>query len=326
MSELVSVANTVQVPDANPTDYVVPQPVSTVGLIAFDNFDNGGNDNLQTDQGFYWVGHGGDPIGISSTQSKSGGYSNKFMYDGRADCLDGGVNPSAYEQFFNLGGHHKEVWFSFDFYVPSNFVIRQQTGCPDPTNQLKFFSVWSGATKYSPPSSRTGPLYIVSLHYQSGTTVLAKMFSYIFTRIDGDPPNHDSSPDPGGLGTGNCIHLDDRGTWQNYVIHMKEDTRAAWIAATGGDPNVFYPSDAGAGVLEVWRTKANGSRGKIVDLQNLSSYANNNNTSPPSESEGFNAGYQLGPANSGFDNDTDFFVDNFTVSTNPLGGLNQGDQ
>ncbi len=89
------------------------------------------------------------------------------------------------------------------------------------------------------------------------------------------------------------ILLSDRGQWIKIVCHYKYATAAA-----------------NDGVAEIWKVYSDDTVTKIQDIQNGSWYVKGQ--------QGFTTGYLLGWANSGFDEETIFYVDNFVVSTEPL--------
>ena len=89
----------------------------------------------------------------------------------------------------------------------------------------------------------------------------------------------------------NFITSADAGRWHNIILHFK--------VPTGQGTN--------DGVMELWK---NGSR--IVNITNLASWGG-------SGTNYMDQAYLIGWANSGYAQQTDFYVDNFVISDTPLG-------
>lgn len=89
-----------------------------------------------------------------------------------------------------------------------------------------------------------------------------------------------------------AIEAADRGKWIRIVAHYK------YASSANND-----------GVAEIWKTR-DGVTEKILNIQNGAWYI-------PGQ-PGFNRGYLLGWANSGFAEETTFYIDNITFSTRSL--------
>lgn len=91
-----------------------------------------------------------------------------------------------------------------------------------------------------------------------------------------------------------AIEAADRGKWVRIVVHYK------YASPTNND-----------GIAEIWKTR-DGVTEKILNIRNGAWYV-------PGQS-GFNRGYLLGWANSGFTEQTVFYIDNIAFSTQSLLG------
>ncbi|MHB8346841.1 MAG: heparin lyase I family protein [Acidiferrobacterales bacterium] len=89
----------------------------------------------------------------------------------------------------------------------------------------------------------------------------------------------------------NFITSADLGHWHMIVIHIK--------APTGNDTD--------NGVMQLWKDGK-----QIVDITNLNDWGGTSKNY-------FNAAYLLGWANSGYTRTTIFYIDNFVISTSPIG-------
>ena len=94
------------------------------------------------------------------------------------------------------------------------------------------------------------------------------------------------------------IVTDDKGHWMTIVIHVK------YASASNDD-----------GITEVWKTNWHGDTEKLMNIHDGPWYS----TAPDgTKARGFDQGYFLGWANSGFAEETVFYMDNVTFSTDPL--------
>ncbi|MBR9846816.1 MAG: hypothetical protein GYB35_12245 [Algicola sp.] len=100
------------------------------------------------------------------------------------------------------------------------------------------------------------------------------------------------------------ISIEDRGTWIDWVIYVKTST----IPVARDD----WKNGQGNGAVRVWK---NGSL--ILNISNAHNYYDGDSSDAGGSGDGWNAGYILGWANSGFDDDTTIFIDDFMMgSTN----------
>lgn len=90
----------------------------------------------------------------------------------------------------------------------------------------------------------------------------------------------------------------DRGKWMHFVVHVK-------LSSGIGIDN---------GIIEAWiKYEESGGYTKLFDEKEAPLYAN-------TATQGFSKGYLMGWSNSGFSEETIFYIDDFHVSTTPLIG------
>lgn len=251
------------------------------------DFESG---SFTSQNGFTWTSS--VQTTISADQAKSGTYSLKFTFIGGADGTD-----AFSEQRFSLGGFYPELWISYDLYIPNNYYHRDSTGSDNNKGLMK---LWGGT--YA-PDTREGPLLGPSFWLNGGGT--SNSIVYAASRINGlDNVNNHHWDGPGNTyhdpgSTSQAIKNNDKGHWMNIVIHAKYAT----IANNDG-------------IFEAWKTDWQGNTVKLHDITNGAWYGTKPNSTEPAR--GFDSGYLLGWANSGFDNDTFLYIDNITFSADSL--------
>jgi hypothetical protein len=188
--------------------------------------------------------------------------------------------PGAFqsEQRFNIGGAYPEIWMSFWLRVPVNF---SHPSAP-PANQ-KLFNIWMDGYSNTGAGSTAGMEF--SPNGAGGSNFFVKVSSGDF--------NVTNAP----LGTVPFITVpDDQGRWMSLVVHIKSETQ----------PNL---QDGVMGVWRKWEDEQNYS--KTHDLSSLPIKLD-------SAAGGFKAGYLMGFANSPYPDWTEFFIDDFKLSTTSL--------
>ncbi len=192
------------------------------------------------------------------------------------------------EQRYKLGGAYKDLWVSYDLRVPINF----RHGSGNSNNKMAAF--WmdgyevsgnaKGATAvWQIRNNGNGGSNSVIYHLESDTT--GRSWS---DRHSGEKQSKPFISYPG-----------DQGRWMTVVYHLK--------AASS--------SSSKDGSLEMWRKwEDQGNFTKIHEMTNL------NIPAPSSGPNGWSAGYIQGWANSAYSSNTEWLVDQFTVSTTSLLG------
>ncbi len=267
----------------------VSAPVVGAALAFQDGFEGGAPAAVQG--GYGWTGYraaSGEGVSVSRDVARSGGYSMKFTYGGNADpCAD-----SWAEQRFTLGENLTEVWLEYYIYLPSGadgkgprFYHRKPV-CPgesDPNGTVsnnKFFALW--ASNYDVRAASGGMK--VLLEYQRtgvGSDGDSQMYGMWCndTKLCSNWGAENGRWDP-------AFTDGMRGRWVQVRIH----TRAADSKA------------ASNGMLQLWVDGA-----QRINMQNL-------DLAPEAGGERwFRNGYLMGWANSGFNENTSMYVDDFRI-------------
>jgi len=150
----------------------------------------------------------------------------------------------------------------------------------DSSNNKGYLSIWSG--NYSSPN---GPLLGLNFWPKGNSTGPASYASLHQFGMGLDQHAWSAMP--------NAIEPEDRGKWIRIVLRFK------YASAANND-----------GIAEAWKTR-DGQRQKIMSITNGAWYRSG-------QSAGFDQGYLLGWANSGFSETTVFYIDNFAISTDSL--------
>jgi len=265
----------------------LPFNTALAGKIFTDDFESGSlNIGKAQLNGFFW--RTGSNATVSTENPKTGSYSLKFFYNG-----GGAGNPTRSEQAFYLGGNYPDIWIKYDLYAPSNYVHAPIK----PTNNKSHVWLWAG--DYSCAKGREGPKLGSQWWEKNGGE--SELVFYASGCVNGKitiQKNWLCSTCSAGK-TNNGIVKNDKGRWMTIVIHAKYATKA------NND-----------GVYELWKTNWQGATEKQIDIHDGAWYG----TQPFSDlaARGFDEGYLLGAANSGFDQNTTLYIDNIEFSTSPL--------
>jgi uncharacterized protein YjdB len=259
----------------------VSAPAAGTALAFQDGFETGGLATVMNN--YRWGGAGTQ---VSREIVRSGAYSMKFSYAGSADlCADAWS-----EQRFQFGENLPEVWLEYYIYLPkgtegtAKFTHRKPV-CSresDPNGTVsnnKFLALWD--TAYS--IDKGGSVRTV-LEYRR-TSSAAEGDSYMYgmwgtdTRTAGDYGQPGSGWDP-------AFTDALRGRWVQVRVHAKvADSKAA-----------------ANGMLQLWVDGA-----LKINMQNLDLAPN------AGGARWFRNGYLMGWANSGFDQNTAVYVDDFRI-------------
>lgn len=256
------------------------QQAFAADLLFSDNFESG----TLTSSGPHFSWTPGANVSISSDKTKSGSYSVKFFYKGNTD-----LTADAYSELpFRLDQVYKEIWVRYWLYIPSNYYQRIPTGA---SNNKGLLYAWSGSYNNNPPT-------LVGVNFTPTDNGSSRVD--INWRTDGNTSQHYGSYNWSQNmyinsldmdSTGHPIVIDsqkDPGHWDDFVIQMKV-----------ADPGIAD------GVISIWK---NGQL--IARWNNATDYY----SADPSMN-GFESGYVLGWANSGFNEDTVFYMDDFKIGT-----------
>jgi hypothetical protein len=182
------------------------------------------------------------------------------------------------EQRFTLGGKYPDIWASYDLFVPTNYYHRIQNTIGYGSNNNKSF-IHFWEGAYSNPA---GPLLGIENWPLSDGSSSGSV--RIFKPNYFDSHNHACA---------HTINLSDRGQWIKITMHFK------YASSANND-----------GVAQIWKTYKNGITDLACDISNGKWYV--------AGAAGFDTGYLLGWANSGFATNTKFYIDNVVFSDTPL--------
>ena len=230
---------------------------------------------------------------ISSDKAYGGSDSLRFRFLGNPDLTE----DAWAEKRFTLDKIYDELWIRYKLWVPENYVHRDGDG---PDNNKGLIMLWSG--EYTGHSAST------SLHFgrplpgqnaDGGSMIYGawRPNSGITGNFYNDSNFVDDYFTPEEVNVG--IHPSDRGSWIDWVIHVKASSIPIDVGDISGDGN---------GKVQVWK---NGQ----LTYNAISA----NNFYEDKSRNGWDQGYILGWANSGFNEDTFIHIDDFMISTTPEG-------
>ena len=195
-----------------------------------------------------------------------------------------GIDSHA-EQRYDLGAPHKDIWFRYWLRVPTNFEHRDGAPFGKASNN-KFFALWMDGDQ----SKGDGSTVIWQIR-DDGSKGSVAVFSSSPGQFTGAGGEKQSTP---------FISVPaDQGRWMQVVFHVK--------AATDRTSN--------DGAIELWRRwDGEGSFTKIHEALDVDIAPS------PNGPDGWKAGYVMGWSNPGYDEDTEWLMDEFTVSDSSLLG------
>jgi len=286
--------------------------------LAGEIFSTGFESGLNGGNGFSW--QGSTNTTVSKENPNTGEYSLRFKFKASDK------NAFAEHRFrlapVNSGVFYPEIWIKYDLYIPANYNHRRvnpsNTGL---TNNKGFVWLWTdtGGSNNNYEHPREGPKIGGHIWANSKEDNGESRFAlFSGARINGARINDtawdcsESKCNPGK--SSHAILENDRGHWMTIVVHAKYATEAKYLEAMAADGS--YDRGDGDGVVEIWKTNWQGETIKLVDVHHGHWYGTQIGSAEPAR--GFNYGYLLGWANSGFNEDTILHIDNITFSTTPL--------
>ncbi|MBK8163195.1 MAG: hypothetical protein IPK65_08620 [Gammaproteobacteria bacterium] len=194
------------------------------------------------------------------------------------------------EQRFDLGTPHKDIWFRYWLRVPTNFK-HGYVGTTNTNNKL--FALWMDGYE----THGFGPSLIWGFWLPSETPG---------TDYGSEISFHIKEGGPGGAGGEQqrarfITYPTDQSRWMQVVFHAKASTN-----------NTSHD-----GVVQMWRRWEN-----ETDFTMLHERLHLNIPSPKGGPDGWKAGYLMGWSNPGYEEDTEWLIDSFTVSETCLLELN----
>jgi hypothetical protein len=270
-----------------PAPAPAPTPSPTGATPAFsDGFETG--TRAASKNGYGWsmvqTSGGGDAVGVASGVARTGSYSMKFTYGGNADLCD----DAFAEQRFTLGENLREVWFEYYVFFPAggtaagprfNHRLPSCAAMNDPngvdTNN-KFFALWDLDYR------NVNTMFLLEYRRRDSQS------SYIYNMWGGRGTayvmQHNGTE---GVGQYNGFLTDaNRGRWMQVRIHARlSDTK-----------------EASNGFVSVWFDGVRRINETGIPLMSTDPVGNF-----------FRNGYLMGWSNSGFDQNTSMYVDDFQI-------------
>ena len=257
-------------------------PVDPSGALFYENFEAQTVDQSPTGGNSFLTWGNGTRTKTLDDRSYTGTKALRFRFPGDPD-------PSAMamsEQRFTLGSQETEMWWRYKLWIPANYQHRIGSGA---NNNKGLLMLWSQG--YS-----SGPT--VSLHFGTpndfvdGTSASNPNGSVIyaawrqengvlrnFYNENNLSENHKNNMDPT-----KGIRAEHFGQWNDIVVHVKAATNDA-------------PYD---GAVQAWVNDES-----MYNVTNATNYFPSNNY--------WDEGYLLGWANSGFDEETDLYIDDILI-------------
>jgi hypothetical protein len=252
---------------------------SRAAVLFKDGFESGNISH--TEGGMSWSSP--EKLTVVSEKAKSGTYSAKFHFPGSSDL----AADSWSELRFAFPQMRTEIWIKYDLYIPTNYYHRKASGA---SNNKGLIMLWGG--DYGAMSTQSA----ISLWPSLSSSKPGASMMCADVKTNGGESTHYC--EQANLMNNNVtaatetVAIDpsvDGGKWRTFVFHIKL-------------------SDVGKnnGVYQVWKDSA-----LLWSTSNVPNYAN------ASSNNGFNNGYIFGWANSGFNEDTDLYLDNVAFGEVP---------
>jgi len=184
------------------------------------------------------------------------------------------------EQRFNLGTPTKDIWISYWLRVPPNYIHRNIR-----PNNAKFISLYMDG--YADKGEASTVFIGLWANGNNGSNINAS-----WTRTGNTLAGEKTSNVPF------ISYPSDQGRWMHIVVHLKPETSAS----------------ANNGEVQGWRKWAN-----ETEYTTLFDVANADMPLPTNGSnQGFTAGYLMGSWGPKFPAQTEWLLDDFTISDQPL--------
>lgn len=323
--------------DDTPDDIVNEIP-DQEGVFFSDNFETG--DISRTENGFTWSDN---TVEVASTPNGTSGL--KFTYGPNE------LNEYSWkEQRFKLGNNYSDLWIKYDLFVPDNFDHRSplKYELEQPEDGMLV-----GDTMYKTDENgvRIGDDWGVVYAISADSIWVDKILDYYLLN-DGNYMKNERTGvvsqvkkrhgygtnnkflvvwqgDYGSLASGNGIDLEywSRGRGSSnlsYYLFVDQGTKLRDNGHTISDDFIINKEeDAGKWMELIFHFKIAGSAdndGVIHIIKNGKDYLNVRNIGNFSELgyNYFEKGYLLGWSNSGYKEETTFYIDNVVFSTSPI--------
>lgn len=227
-----------------------------------------------------FIWNGSTRTTVNTANPKGGSCALEFAYQAAADGAD-----SFSEQRFYLGAHYPDIWVKYDLFVPANYCQRTQSSSD---NNKGFIDMWEGA--YTGGSGvAMDPNFWPDGNCQSTTSMFVAAANSTDPLFNNGGHHYRSEfIDP------YSIRNSDRGKWMEVISHYK------YASVAKND-----------GMIQIWITSQGENRRQILNMTQGNWYV--------AGALGFDNGYLLGWANSGFTQETKLYIDNVVFSTDPIG-------
>lgn len=185
------------------------------------------------------------------------------------------------EQRFSLGGAYPELWIRYWIRIPHNFIHENPTGS---SANNKWFALWMDG--YSQHGE--GPTIVWNFWPESDGS---SRFSFSFSKETNGLRSHHGSYN-------HFIRFpEDQGRWMQVVLYAKMSTDAL----------------SNDGETRIWRRWEGETEFTLI-----SESVERGFVAPENGPQGWSAGYIMGWSNSGYAEETEFLLDEFTLSTTSL--------
>lgn len=249
------------------------------GAIFCDSFESG-DLSATNSEGFKWGGTYATKV-ISQSQGASGSSASEWKAYSGEHALRFLFKADKFmsEQRFDLGMPHRELWISFWLRVPVNF----KHGSNSPTNN-KLLAIWSDDYSQKGDGSTVFWSFWNTGNGSSKTSIAHTVGGY---KASGSQTQFSHF----------ITYPDDQGAWMHLVFHVKAES------ITG----------KGDGMIEMWRRWGSEMKyKKIHEMYDVKLKL------PSDGPHGFQKGYLLGWSNSGYEQDTEWLIDDVVFSEHNL--------
>jgi hypothetical protein len=169
----------------------------------------------------------------------------------------------------------RRIWIDYWIYLPANYKHRSQSGCADTSTHHKLFSVWGVGYGGS-----ERPKIVLEL-WRDGSDDDSEL--RLVSNMNGSAGSFQQGTNQPAIGSGGAMTL---GAWNR--VRIFGDT------GTAGDNNA---------AIKIW----------LNDVVTHDITGMNNSTSPGLSAFYWDGGYLMGYSNGGYDEQTDFYIDDFVM-------------
>lgn len=263
--------------------------VGAVELLFYDSFESGDMSTTNED-GFSWGRNDRTSIVTAERVVWNNGTRDVDIPEGRDWTPKHGEHSLRFryaplkaqaEQRFSLGKGYPEIWFRYWIRIPHNFIHENPTGS---SANNKWFALWMD--DYSQHGE--GQTIVWNFWPQDDAS---SRFTYSLSNTPSGPAGHHAEY------RDFIRYPEDQGRWMQVVLYAK----------------ISSSPEASDGETKIWRRWEGEAEYTLI-----SESVGRNFVPPESGPQGWGGGYIMGWSNSGYEENTEFLVDEFTVSTTSL--------